>query len=184
MSFELIKQEIDEIVLIKPKVIEDNRGFFIETYKYSEFKKIGITERFVQDNHSKSVKGVLRGLHFQKHPKAQGKLVRCLKGELFDVAVDIRKGSSTYGKWVSSILSEENKEMVWIPKGFAHGFLAISSEVEIQYKTTEEYSAEKDLGIIWNDKNINIAWPINNPILSEKDSELPELKDIDNDFIY
>ena len=184
MGFEFIKQEIPEIIIIRPKMIEDNRGFLMEIYKYSEFKKIGITEKFVQDNHSKSLKGVLRGLHFQKHPKAQGKLVRCLKGELFDVAVDIRKESPTYGKWVSAILSEENKEMIWIPKGFAHGFLAISNEAEIQYKITEEYSAENDQGIIWNDKTINISWPINNPILSKKDCELPELKNIDNNFIY
>lgn len=184
MPFEFIKQEIPDVILIKPRVFEDDRGFFIEIYKYSAFKENGIPVRFVQDNHSKSIKGVLRGLHFQKHPKAQGKLVRCSRGELFDVAVDIRKGSPTYGKWVSALLSEENKEMLWIPEGFAHGFLTLSSESEIQYKATEEYSAEHEVGIKWNDKAINISWPTYNPILSTKDNECGELENVDNNFVY
>jgi dTDP-4-dehydrorhamnose 3,5-epimerase (EC 5.1.3.13) len=130
MPFEFIKTDIKEVILIKPKVFEDERGFFLESYKKSEFEENGITDVFIQDNHSKSVKGVLRGLHYQKEPAAQGKLVRCIKGKIFDVAVDIRKNSPTYGRWVGYELSEENKLMLFIPKGFAHGFLTLSEEAE------------------------------------------------------
>ena len=136
MPFEFIKTDISEVILIKSKVFGDERGYFMETYKKSDFEKIGIDTDFVQDNHSKSTKGVLRGLHFQKEPFAQGKLVRCVKGKIFDVAADIRKGSPTFGRWVGHELSEENKLMLWIPKGFAHGFLTISEEAEIIYKVS------------------------------------------------
>ncbi|AEH44607.1 dTDP-4-dehydrorhamnose 3,5-epimerase [Thermodesulfatator indicus DSM 15286] len=171
MPFEFIKTEIPEVIIVKPKVFGDERGFFMETYKKSDFERAGIDTDFVQDNHSKSIKNVLRGLHFQIEPKAQGKLVRCIRGKIFDVAVDIRKGSPSFGKWVGVELSEENKLMLWIPKGFAHGFLTISEEAEIIYKVSgSEYSPEHDRSIRWNDPDIGINWPLKEePILSEKD---------------
>ena len=180
MPFEFIRTEIPEVVIVKPKVFEDERGFFLETYKKSEFKKAGIDTDFVQDNHSKSVKNVLRGLHFQKTPKEQGKLVRCIKGRIFDVAVDLRRNSPTFGKWVSIELSETNKLMLWIPKGFAHGFLTLSDVAEIIYKVSgAEYSPEHDTAIRWNDPEIDIKWPITDePILSDKDRNAPLLKEI------
>ena len=188
MPFEFIKTEIPDVILIKPKVFQDERGFFLETYKKSDFEKVGIKAEFVQDNHSKSVKGVLRGLHFQKKPFAQGKLVRCIRGKIFDVAVDIRKGSPTFGKWVGYELSEENRYILWIPEGFAHGFLTLSDEAEVIYKVSGgEYSPEHDAGIIWNDPDIDIKWPLDQVdeiILSEKDKKLPFLKEIDTTFEY
>ncbi len=150
----------------------------MESYKQSEFAKFGIKERFVQENHSQSKKYVLRGLHFQKSPKAQAKLVRCISGKIFDVAVDIRKNSPTYGKWVSAILSEQNKKEIFIPQGFAHGFCVLSKQAEIIYKTSDEYSPEHEQGIIWNDPEINIKWPIKKPVISAKDSQFPFLKRI------
>lgn len=182
MPFDFKKLNIPEVILIQPKVIKDTRGFFMESYKYSEFKNNSIDTNFVQDNHSKSFKNVLRGLHFQTNPKAQGKLIRCIKGKILDVAVDLRKDSKSYKKWVYEILSEENKSMLYIPKGFAHGFLTLSDEAELFYKTDEEYSYENDSGIFWNDPEINILWNIENPIISEKDKNLPLLKDLDLDF--
>ncbi|MEJ5173095.1 MAG: dTDP-4-dehydrorhamnose 3,5-epimerase [Hydrogenothermaceae bacterium] len=182
MPFEFERLEIPEIILIKPKIFEDERGFFLEFYKKSDFEKVGINTDFIQDNHSGSVKGVLRGLHYQKHPKAQGKLVRCIKGKIFDVAVDIRKGSKTFGKYVFAELSEENKYMLWIPPGFAHGFLTLSDFAEIVYKVSgSEYSPQHDAGIIYNDPDINIKWPfegLSEVVLSEKDKNLPKLKDL------
>jgi len=156
----------------------------MENYKYSEFADFGIKDKFVQDNHSKSVKNVLRGLHFQMLPKAQAKLVRCVKGEIFDVAVDIRKNSPTYGKWVGEILSEENKKMFFLPVGFAHGFCVLSDEAEIIYKSSDEYSPENERAIAWNDPTININWPIKNPIVSEKDAENDLLREVENNFVY
>jgi dTDP-4-dehydrorhamnose 3,5-epimerase len=138
----------------------------------------------VQDNFSYSTKGILRGLHYQKNPKAQTKLVIVLRGEIFDVAVDIRKNSPTYGKWVSEILSEKNHRSLYIPEGFAHGFCVLSESADVLYKVNREYSPEDERGIIWNDTEINIAWPIDNPILHEKDSKLDLLKNTDNDFVY
>jgi dTDP-4-dehydrorhamnose 3,5-epimerase len=170
--------------LIEPFVFGDERGFFMETYKKSEFEKAGIKYDFPQDNHSRSAKGVLRGLHYQLKPYEQGKLVRCVKGRIWDVAVDIRKGSPTFGKWVAVELSEENKRMLWIPPGFAHGFVALEDGTEIIYKVTKEYSPEHDRGIIWNDLTIGIEWPIDNPILSKKDASLPTLEEAENNFIY
>ncbi len=188
MPFKFVKTKIPDVILIKPKIFQDERGFFLETYKKSDFEKAGIKAEFVQDNHSKSVKGVLRGLHFQKKPFAQGKLVRCIKGKIFDVAVDIRKGSPTFGKWVGYEISEENKYILWIPEGFAHGFLTLSDEAEVIYKVSGgEYSPQHDAGIIWNDPDINIKWPleqIDEIILSEKDKKLPFLKEIDTSFEY
>jgi len=184
MPFQFEKTEIPEIIYIIPKIFDDDRGFFLETYRYTDFSNNGIKEIFVQDNYSKSTKNVLRGLHYQTEPKAQGKLVRCVKGKILDVGVDIRKKSPTYKKYIAKILSEENKALLYIPPGFAHGFLTISDEAEIHYKTTEEYSKENDAGIIWNDKEINVDWPIKTPNLSEKDINLPTLKNSENNIIY
>ena len=174
---------LPEIVKIQPATYVDERGWFAETYKKSNFAEHGIGYEFVQDSHSRSiVRGVLRGLHYQKEPPAQGKLVQCILGEVFDVAVDIRKGSPTYGRWVSTRLSAKQPAMIWIPPGFAHGVLSMTDEAEITYKVTCEYSAAHDRSIRWNDPAIGIQWPIPNPILSKKDSEAPLLKDADNNL--
>jgi len=184
VPFSFQRLEIPEVVLIEPKVFQDGRGFFMETYKFSEFAEFGITERFVQDNHSQSKKGVIRGLHYQNPPKAQGKLVRAVVGEIFDVAVDIRRGSPTYGKWVGERLSADNKRMLYIPPGFAHGFCVLSEVAEVVYKVTEEYAPEHEAGIIWNDPDIGIRWPVAEPIISEKDASFPCLREAENRFIY
>lgn len=182
MPFKFEKQKIEDVILVKPNVFGDNRGFFMETYKKSKFFENGITAEFVQDNHSKSTKGVLRGLHFQAKPFGQAKLVRCTRGRIFDVAVDIRKNSKTFGQYVKVELSEENKNMLYIPNGFAHGFVALTDEVELMYKTSGEYAPSADRGILWNDKDINIDWNIDfQPILSEKDKVQPNLKDINKE---
>jgi len=169
-------------MLVEAKSFLDDRGFFLETFKESAFNENGIDTRFVQDNFSHSIKGVLRGLHYQKNPKAQAKLVTVLRGEIFDVAVDIRKDSPTYGKWVSEILSEQNHKLLYIPEGFAHGYCVLSDEADIFYKVNHEYSPEQDSGFIWNDPEINIKWPMDKPIISEKDQKLPLLKNADNNF--
>ncbi|HCN7598626.1 TPA: dTDP-4-dehydrorhamnose 3,5-epimerase, partial [Escherichia coli] len=157
----------------EPKVFGDERGFFFESFNQKVFEEaVGRKVEFVQDNHSKSSKGVLRGLHYQLEPYAQGKLVRCVVGEVFDVAVDIRKSSPTFGKWVGVNLSAENKRQLWIPEGFAHGFLVLSETAEFVYKTTNYYYSESDRGIIWNDPMLKIQWPLEvEPILSEKDQK-------------
>lgn len=185
MSFTFIKLQIPDIILVKPDVFCDERGVFFEFFKKSEFEKAGIKTDFLQDNHSVSNKGVLRGLHYQKRPMAQGKLIRCIKGNIFDVAVDIRLGSATFGRYVFAELSEDNKHMLWIPDGFAHAFLALSENTEIIYKVSgAEYSHQHDAGIIWNDEVINIEWPLNKyqkPILSEKDKRFPSLNSLTNE---
>lgn len=179
MAFEFIKLEIEGLLLIKPRVYGDHRGFFMEAYKKSEFFENGITVDFNQDNHSKSVKGVLRGLHYQKAPYAQSKLVRCVRGRIYDVAVDIRPESVTFGKYVKVELSEENKHMLFIPEGFAHGFVVLSDEAELLYKASGEYNSAADSGILWNDPDINIDWEIDfEPILSEKDIKQPRLCEV------
>ena len=182
MPFRFQRLEISDVILITPKIHRDPRGFFIETYKKSEFLENGIKEKFVQDNWSHSMKGTLRGLHFQKLPQAQAKLVMVLKGEVFDVAVDIRKNSTTYGKWVGEFLSEKKAQMLYIPVGFAHGFCVLSEEADFVYKVSNEYSTELDSGILWNDPAIGIDWPIADPLLSEKDLALPLLKDANLNF--
>jgi len=184
MPFAFKGLEIPAVVLIEPKIFGDERGFFMETYKMPDFVAAGIKGNFVQDNHSRSAKGVLRGLHYQNPPFAQGKLVRVVRGEIFDVAVDIRKGSPTWGKWVGVILSEENKNIIYISAGLAHGFYVLSEVAEVIYKTTNVYSAEAEVGIIWNDEDLNIEWPVKEPILSEKDKKLPSLKNADIRFYY
>ena len=178
MPFEFQRTKIPDVILIKPHVFEDDRGFFMETYKKSDFEKAGIAVDFVQCNHSKSKQGVIRGLHFQHKPYAQSKLVRCIKGEIFDVAVDIRKESEFFGQYVSSELSEENKHLFFIPKGFAHGFQVLSKEAEIEYLVDSEYAPDHENGIIWDDPEIDIDWPIKNSLISKKDEKLASLKKI------
>ena len=166
--------KIPGLLIIEPRVFGDERGFFFESYNEQAFNEAtGVSPRFVQVNHSKSVKGVLRGLHYQLPPRAQGKLVRVVQGEVFDVAVDIRKGSSTYGQWVGEVLSADNKKQLWIPPGFAHGFLTLSDTAEFLYKTTDTWSPEHEQALIWSDVTLNIDWPLNGfePMLAAKDQQ-------------
>ena len=178
MPFDFQKTKIPDVILIKPKVFHDDRGFFLETYKKSDFKKNGINIDFVQCNHSKSSKGVIRGLHYQKEPYAQSKLVRCINGRIFDVAVDIRKDSKYFGKYVSVELSDENKNMLFIPKGFAHGFQVLSDEAEIEYLVDNEYAPDCEDGIRYDNKTVGIDWPVEEVILSEKDEDLRDISEI------
>lgn len=168
MPFVFTRTEIPEVVLVQARAFGDDRGFFKETFKKSEFQKFGIPAEFVQDNVSKSQKHVLRGLHFQKSPFAQGKLVGVMEGKILDVAVDLRKGSQYYGKYVAKELSDENHCLMWVPPGFAHGFLALEESI-VHYKVTSEYNKESEGGIIWNDPVVKIKWPIDEPLLSVKD---------------
>lgn len=177
MPFKFTQCEINGLVVVEPKVFNDERGFFLESYKKTEFAENGIDVVFCQDNHSVSSKGVLRGLHFQRAPFAQAKLVRVVKGRVWDVAVDIRKNSPTFKRWIGVELSEENRRMFYIPEGFAHGFIALTDDVHLLYKCSNEYSPTHDAGIIWNDPEIAVQWPIDEPVLSEKDNVLPYLKD-------
>jgi dTDP-4-dehydrorhamnose 3,5-epimerase len=172
---------IPDVLIIEPKVFGDERGFFFESFNQAAFNEaIGQEITFVQDNHSTSAQNVLRGLHYQQPPKAQGKLVRVVQGEVFDAAVDIRKGSKTYGQWVGVVLSAENKKQLWVPPGFAHGFLAMSYNAEFLYKTTDYYSPEHERVLRWNDPEIGIAWPLSGaPILAAKDITGFLLKNID-----
>lgn len=177
--------EIPDVKLVKQPVHGDDRGFFTECYSQRTFATQGIEAKFVQDNHSLSrEKGVVRGLHFQSPPHAQGKLVRAIRGAIFDVAVDIRKGSDTFGQHVSRTLTSENHEQLWVPPGFAHGFCTLEPDTEVIYKVTDYYAPECDLGIQWNDPKLAIAWPITNDaaILSAKDQKQPGLADIDSPF--
>ena len=169
--------DIEGLYVIEPTVFKDERGYFVETYNQNDFKEAGLNMVFVQDNQSMSVKGVLRGLHYQKQ-YPQGKLVRAVRGTVFDVAVDLRTGSETYGKWFGVVLSAENKKQFYIPEGFAHGFLVLSDEAEFAYKCTDFYHPECDAGVRWNDPDIGIEWPIAEPILSDKDKKQPLLRDI------
>jgi dTDP-4-dehydrorhamnose 3,5-epimerase len=184
VPFEFVRLEIPELVLVKARAYPDERGVFVETYKHSEFKANGIREAFVQDNFSRSTRGVLRGLHYQMPPKAQGKLITVLRGEIFDVAVDIRKGSPTYGRWLGRRLSEGRDELLYVPPGFAHGFQVLSDVAYVVYKVTEEYQPHVDRGIAWNDPSLAIDWPIHEPMLSRKDAALPTLEYAENSFAY
>ncbi len=184
MSFTFKKLNIPGVILVEAKAFSDDRGFFMESYQESNFVENGISDKFVQDNFSHSTKGVLRGLHYQKNPKAQAKLVTALRGEIFDVGVDIRKGSPTYGKWVGEILSEQNHRLLLVPEGFAHGFLVLSDEADVLYKVNEGYSPENERGILWNDPDIGIKWPMENPLVKDVDAKQPLLKDADNDFVF
>ena len=176
------KTFIEGLLIIKPKVFEDPRGYFFESFSKKTLEEGGLKEEFVQDNQSLSQKGVLRGLHLQKSPHAQGKLVRVIKGSVLDVAVDIRKGSATYGKYFSIELSEQNKTMFWIPAGFAHGFLTLEDNTIFHYKCTNYYNKESEACILWNDKDINVNWNVSNPLLSEKDLTGTPLKEFVSPF--
>jgi dTDP-4-dehydrorhamnose 3,5-epimerase len=173
MPFEFKKLAIPEVLLITPRVCTDNRGFLMETYKRSEFAAAGIGEAFVQENHSRSLRGVLRGLHFQQPPQAQSKLVRVISGKIFDVAVDLRAGSAT--RWVGAELSAESRTLLYIPIWCAHGFCVLSDHAEVVYHTSTEYSPEHESGIMWDDPAVGVRWPIANPIVSDRDKQWPLL---------
>ncbi len=176
------KSKIDGLLIIQPRVFEDDRGYFFESFRLDKLRELGIDLDFVQDNESKSQKGVLRGLHFQNPPYEQGKLIKVVKGAVIDVAVDIRKKSPTYGQWISHELSEYNKTMFWIPPGFAHGFLTLEDDTIFQYKCTNYYNKESEDSIRWNDPVLNIDWGIKNPIVSDKDSKAGLFKDFKSKF--
>lgn len=181
----VIKTDLPEVYIIEPKVFGDNRGWFTESWSKRKMESAGFFYDFVQDNHSFSAeKGTLRGIHFQKGEYAQAKLVRCVRGAVLDVAIDLRKGSPNYKKWVAVELSEENKLELLIPRGFGHGFVTLTDNVEFLYKADNFYNYENDRSILWNDPEINVNWGIDNPIVSEKDLKAPLLKDSDIDFIY
>lgn len=181
----IIKTAIEGVYILEPRVFGDKRGWFMESYSEKTMKEHGLNYHFVQDNHSFSaVKGTLRGIHFQKGDSAQAKLVRCSKGAVLDVAVDLRKGSPAYKKWVAVELSAENKRQLLIPRGFGHGFVTLTDNVEFLYKADNYYDAVNDRSILWCDEEIGVNWSIDNPIISEKDSRAPRLIDSDVDFIY
>lgn len=183
-KFKFIKTSIQGVVIVEPTVFGDERGYFMETYHQGEFKQAGLDLSFVQDNQSKSTKGVMRGLHFQ-YNNPQGKLVRVIKGEVFDVAVDLRGNSPTYGKWEAIVLSESNKKQFYVPEGFAHGFMVLSDEAEFTYKCTDFYDPEDEGGILWNDPDIGIKWPIDNVeevVLSEKDKNWKTLSETPTNY--
>jgi dTDP-4-dehydrorhamnose 3,5-epimerase len=169
---------IPDVIRVEPRIFRDARGFFLESYHEARFSEGGVRARFVQDNHSRSARGTLRGLHMQV-TFVQGKLVRCIAGEVFDVAVDVRRGSGTFGQWVGETLSAENFRQLWVPPGFLHGFCVTSETAEIEYKCTELYHPEDELGVSWNDPDLAIRWPISTPLLSAKDSGLPRLRDVE-----
>jgi dTDP-4-dehydrorhamnose 3,5-epimerase len=176
------KNHIEGLMVIKPDVFEDQRGYFFESYNEEKFRQLGIDFRFLQDNESKSAKGVLRGLHLQVPPYQQGKLVRVIKGKVLDVAVDLRRSSATYGKWAAIELSEQNKWMYWIPAGFAHGFLTLEENTVLFYKCTQIYNKESERGIIWNDPDLGIKWGTEQPVVSEKDKIAGKFRDFVSPF--
>jgi dTDP-4-dehydrorhamnose 3,5-epimerase len=177
MPFEFKEREISGVKEIKPQTFEDERGFFMETYVEEDFRENGIKADFIQDNHSKSEHGVLRGLHYQKGEHAQGKLVRCTQGVIMDVVVDLRKDSETFGEAIKVILSEHNRKMLWVPRGFGHGFYTLSETAEVQYKVDNDYAPDQESGIAWDDPKLDIDWPTEDPKLSEKDKEWPTLEE-------
>jgi dTDP-4-dehydrorhamnose 3,5-epimerase len=182
MPFTFAPTSLPGVTLITPHVFPDPRGFFIETYRLDDFRRAGIADTFVQDNHSRSTRGVVRGLHYQKAPAAQGKLLRAIVGEIFDVAADIRRGSPTFGRWLGVRLSAENRLMLYVPPGFAHGFAVLSDVAEIEYKVTTPYSPEHERSLLWNDPALGIEWPVADPILSDRDRRAPLLRDADINF--
>ena len=184
MPFQFERLSIADVILVRPRVFDDSRGFFLETYKRSDFAAHGIPESFVQDNYSHSVRGVLRGLHFPRPPAAQGKLVMALRGEVFDVAVDIRHGSPTYLQWAGVVLSEANLFQLYIPAGFAHGFCVLSDRADVVYKVTAEYDPICDAGVRFDDPAIGVEWPVATPIVSAKDAALPLIETVDHGFVY
>lgn len=183
MNFTVKTNEFSGLKIIEPKIFKDDRGYFFETYKASSFKEMGLADEFVQANQSFSIKGVIRGLHFQTAASAQAKLVRCLRGEIYDVALDLRKSSPTFGKYFGIILSAQNRQMFYIPKGFAHGFSTLSDEAEVLYNVSGgEYDPKSEGGVRFDDPEIAIDWQVKNPIVSDKDKILPFLKDLKNFF--
>lgn len=184
MPFDFEPCAIPDVILVKPRVFGDQRGFFLETYKQAAFQAQGMPLAFVQTNHSRSEAGVLRGLHYQRPPKAQGKLIGAVRGAIFDVAVDIRKGSPTFGQWVGEVLSDENHHLLYLPPGFAHGFCVLSDIADVVYQVTAAYAPDHDTGILWNDPDIGIEWPVAAPKLSARDWDHPRLRDAPSDFVY
>jgi dTDP-4-dehydrorhamnose 3,5-epimerase len=178
MPFSFEKTPLEGVLIVRPRVFDDDRGFFFESYKASEFRAAGIDQAFVQDNHSRSDRGVLRGLHMQLPPHAQAKLVRVTRGSVWDVAVDMRKGSATFGRWFGLELSETNRTMLFIPRGFAHGFVTLSEQAELQYKCDAEYDKASELGVRWDDPDLAIDWPLADVHVSAKDAALPFLKEV------
>jgi dTDP-4-dehydrorhamnose 3,5-epimerase len=184
MEFRFERLKIPGVVMVESEMAADDRGFFAEIYKYPAFSEAGIKARFVQDNYCRTVKkGVIRGLHYQINPSAQGKLIRVISGEIYDVAVDIRKNSRYFGRWAAMILSADNNRMIYVPEGFAHGYCTLKDNTEILYKCTSVYSRENERGIIWNDPAVGIKWPVADPVVSARDSKLPPLKEADNNFL-
>lgn len=182
MSFRFEPLEIPGVVLVRPEIHRDDRGFLYESYRKSAFREAGLEAEFCQDNHSRSRRGVLRGLHYQRPPRAHAKLVRAVEGEIFDVAVDLRRDSPSYGDWVAAILSADNRRMLFVPEGFAHGYCVLSAAAAVHYKITAEYAPEHEGGVVWDDPDVGIEWPIEDPILSERDAALPPLRDAEPDF--
>jgi dTDP-4-dehydrorhamnose 3,5-epimerase len=175
---EVVKTELSGVFVINPKVFKDDRGFFFESYQYEKLRKEGVDIVFRQDNQSFSKEGTIRGLHYQKGSAAQTKLVRCLQGEIYDVIVDLRRASPTFGRWLGVVLSAENKKQLFIPQGFAHGFSVLSAQAEVFYKCDNYYSPQDEAGIRWNDPTLAIAWQVSMPCVSPKDNKLPYLKDV------
>lgn len=184
MPFDFLPLKLPDVILIVPKIFGDKRGFFLEAYKASAFAEQGIYDHFVQDNHSHSTQGVLRGLHYQRPPRAQAKLVRALHGEIFDVVVDIRQGSPTYGQWLGVTLSARDARMLYVPRGFAHGFCTLSETADVVYKVSAEYAPETEEGLLWNDPDLGIQWPLAEPLLAEKDTQYSLFRDSDEVFLY
>lgn len=182
MPFRFEKLDIPEVVSVTPTRHRDGRGFFSEGYRSSAFAEAGIDVRFVQDNVARSTRGVLRGLHFQAPPSAQGKLVGVVRGRIFDVAVDIRVGAPTYGRWIGRTLDDDAGEMLWIPPGFAHGYLVLSEVADVLYRVTSEYAPEADGGVRWDDPALGIEWPTDEPVLSDRDRALPSLDELESPF--
>ena len=178
VKLKVIETNLKDCILIEPQVFEDDRGFFLESFNKDHYKSIGIASSFVQDNHSSSMRNVLRGLHFQRR-KPQGKLVRVVRGEVLDVALDIRPNSPTFKKWEAVKLSEDNKRQFWIPPGFAHGFLVLSDTADFEYKCTEYYYPDDEMTIRWNDPSLQISWGVDSPIISKKDANAPFLSELD-----
>lgn len=181
---EIIQKELNGIILIKPAIFEDDRGYFFESFSTEKLRKLGINIDFVQDNESKSQKDVLRGLHFQNPPYEQGKLIRVIKGSVLDVVIDIRKNSPSYGKWHKFELNEINKHLLWVPPGFAHGFLTLEDNTIFTYKCTNFYNKESEWSILWNDESLNIDWKIENPLLSDKDKLASKFTSFETQFEY
>jgi dTDP-4-dehydrorhamnose 3,5-epimerase len=177
VTLKFLPTDIDGVLLVEPDVFRDPRGFFLETFHARKYREGGIAADFVQDNHSRSGRGTLRGLHTQLR-RPQGKLVRAVRGEIFDVAVDLRPGSKTFGRWTGATLSEENFRQIWVPPGFAHGFCVLSEMAEVEYKCTDFYDKGDEIGILWNDPAIGIDWPVEEPLLSAKDAALPRLSEV------